>query len=154
MTYLFRERMLRLAMLGFCWDVSYLVSMPLGAYLYNSGSYVCVLGTSLLLYAIACSLGTYRLWGFKEKIIQSSMTFNELISPSHVIQSFKATFKRRPGKKHIYQQLMILAMLVTMSASMSETYCQFMYVKRMFQWEMDDYSYYSTVNVMSRKSNQ
>ena len=154
MTYLFRERMLRLAMLGFCWDVSYLVSMPLGAYLYNSGSYVCVLGTSLLLYAIACSLGTYRLWGFKEKIIKSSMTINELISPSHVIQSFKATFKKRPRKKHIYQQLMILAMLVTMSASMSETYCQFMYVKRMFQWEMDDYSYYSTVNVMSKKSNQ
>ena len=28
-------------------------------------------------------------------------------------------------------------------ASNGDIYCEFMYTKRMFQWEVDDYSYYS-----------
>ena len=32
---------------------------------------------------------------------------------------------------------MMVAMLLCMMASFSEIYCQFMYTKRMFQWEMD-----------------
>ena len=67
--------MIRLAALGFVWDLSYLVSLPLGAWLFNSGSYVCVLGTSLGLFVIACILGVVRLKGFREKINQSDMAF-------------------------------------------------------------------------------
>ena len=143
--------MVRLGVVGFTSDISYLVSVPLGAFLFDSGSYICVLGTSVLLYATACALGTWRLWGFREKIMESNMTLNELISPSHIISSFKATFKKRPDKKHIYLLCMIAVMLVAWIGEMSETYCLFMYVKRRFQWEMDDYSYYSTVNVIDKK---
>ena len=67
--------MIRLAALGFVWDVSYFISLPLGAWLYNSGGYVCVLGTSLTLYCIACILGIIRLWGFQEKITKTQLTF-------------------------------------------------------------------------------
>ena len=63
-----------------------------------------------------------------------------MISPRHVIDSLKATFKKRPGKKHIYQQSMMLAMLLSMMAG-GEMYCQFMYTKRMFQWKMDKESH-------------
>ena len=66
--------MIRLAALGFVWDVSYFISLPMGAWLYNSGSYVCVLATSLLLYCMACILGIIRLWGFKEKINKTHLT--------------------------------------------------------------------------------
>ena len=117
-----RARMVRLGVLGFVWDISYLVSVPVGAFLFNSGSYICVLGTSVMLYATACALGTWRLWGFKEKILKSSMTLKELISPSHVVGSFEATFKKRPGKKHIYLLCMILVMLIAWLGEMSETY--------------------------------
>ena len=61
----------------------------------------------------------------------------ELLSPRHVTDSLKATFRKRPGKKHIYQQCMMVAMLLSMMAGSGEMYCQFMYTKRMFQWEMD-----------------
>ena len=67
--------MIRLAALGFVWDLSYFVSLPLGAWLYNSGSYVCVLATSLILYCLACLLGMIRLWSFKEKMIKTHLTF-------------------------------------------------------------------------------
>ena len=66
-TYL-RERMLRLAVLGYCWDLAYLVSLPVGAWLFDSGCYNCVFGTSLVLYVLASCLGLLRLWGFQEKM--------------------------------------------------------------------------------------
>ena len=66
--------MVRLAVMGFMWDVSTPISLPLSAWLYNSGGYVCVMATSLLLYVIACLLGLLRLWNFKEKKKSSSAT--------------------------------------------------------------------------------
>ena len=72
---IFRDRMLRLGILGFMWDISYFVSLPLGAWLFNSGSYVCVLGTSLVLYILASLTMLIRLWGFPEKINQANMSF-------------------------------------------------------------------------------
>ena len=64
----------RLGFLGFVWDISYTVSLPLGAWFFNSGSYVCVFGVSLLLYVTASLLALVRLWGFKEKINSADLT--------------------------------------------------------------------------------
>lgn len=69
-----RERMFMLAVLGIVWDVSYTVSLPFGALLYNSGGYICVFGVSLGLYLLACLLALVRLWGFKEKINSGDFT--------------------------------------------------------------------------------
>ena len=59
--------MVRLAVMGFMWDVSTPIALPLSAWLYNSGGYVTVMAVSLVLYVIACLLGLLRLWNFKEK---------------------------------------------------------------------------------------
>ena len=72
--------MIRIAALQFVWDLSYLVSLPLGAWLFNSGGYVCVLGTSLALYVSACGLGLVRLWGFQEKINRTDLALKGLLS--------------------------------------------------------------------------
>ena len=69
-----RERMIMLAVLGIVWDVSYTVSLPLGAWLYNSGGYICVFGVALGLYLLASLLALVRLWGFKEKINSEELT--------------------------------------------------------------------------------
>ena len=61
------------------------------------------------------------------------------------MNSFKTTFKKRQGKKNIYLQCMLMVMLTYMMAYMAEKYCQFMYTKRLFQWEMDTYSYYDMI---------
>ena len=60
--------MIRLAMLSLCWSVSRPISFPLGAALFNSGGYVCVMAVSLLLFLIAAALGLGKLWNFQEKI--------------------------------------------------------------------------------------
>ena len=67
-----------LAVQGMIWDLSYTLSLPLGAWLFNSGGYVCVLGTSLALYVSACGLGLVRLWGFQEKINRTDLALKGL----------------------------------------------------------------------------
>ena len=64
------------------------------------------------------------------------------------MNSFKTTFKKRQGKKNIYLQCMLMVMLTYMMAYMAEKYCQFMYTKRLFQWEMDTYSYYDMIRTI------
>ena len=159
-----RERMVRLAVMGFMWDVSTPIALPLSAWLYNSGGDVRVMAVSLVLYVIACLLGLLRLWNFKEKkksssatiwgrtkldeVINCSFLITELASPKHVIDSFRTTFKKRPGKKNIYLQCMLLVMLTYVMGVMAEKYCQFMYTKRMFQWGVDTYSYYDMIRTI------
>ena len=70
--------MIRLAVLNMMWDWSYAISQPIGAWLFNSGSYVCVFGTSLLLHLLACLLAFLGLWGFKEKINRSDLSIKGL----------------------------------------------------------------------------
>ena len=67
--------MIRLAVLSLCWSVSRPISFPLGAALFNSGGYVCVMSTSLLLFCIAALLGLWKLWSFEEKIGKQKVDF-------------------------------------------------------------------------------
>lgn len=70
-----RERTMRLAALSLCWAISKPISYPLGAFLFDSGGYICVFGTSLLLFLLASCFGLYKLWGFEEKIKKQTSTF-------------------------------------------------------------------------------
>ena len=70
--------MIRLAVVGMIWDWSYTISLPLGAWLFNSGSYVCVFGAALLLNLLSCLLALLRLWGFKEKINRGDLNLKGL----------------------------------------------------------------------------
>ena len=63
--------------------------------------------------------------------------------------SLKATFKTRPDRKHVYLLSMVTVMIMLCVAVDGEMYIQFMYTKRMFQWQMDRYSYYSMVNTLA-----
>ena len=66
--------MIRLAVLGFMYDLSYFISIPLGAWLFSFG-YVQVFGTSMALYVLSCIIGLARLWKFKEKKSKEYLTF-------------------------------------------------------------------------------
>ena len=55
------------------------------------------------------------------------------------------TFKKRPGRKHLYLLATVAVMLLLSMGSDGEIYCQFMFTKRMFQWQMDRYSYFDMI---------
>ena len=75
------------------------------------------------------------------------MSVADLVSLKHVTNSLKMTFKKRENKKRFYLQAMMVTMLCHVMMGEAETQCQFMYTKRMFGWEVDDYSIYSMVAV-------
>ena len=43
---------------------------------------------------------------------------------------------------------MLVMMLTHMMAGQAEQYCQFLFTKRQFQWELDTYSYYTTMDTV------
>ena len=63
----------------------------------------------------------------------------------NLIDSIKTAFKIRPGKKNIYILCMFLLMFINDMPVDGEKSAEFMYVKRAFQWEVDDQSYYETL---------
>ena len=65
---------MRLAIVNYMFDLGYLISVPLGAWLFNTGSYVLVFGTGLGLYVVCIFFAIWRLGSFKEKKNRSDLT--------------------------------------------------------------------------------
>ena len=63
----------------------------------------------------------------------------------NLINSLKTTFMWRSGKRTIYIFCMILLIFINDMPVEGEKAAEFMYVKRAFQWELDDMSYYETL---------
>ena len=145
-----RNRTIMIAISSFSWRVSSLAGLPLSAVIYNEYGYIGVMATGLGFYILGCLYLVIRFWGFKENINKSELGLVELLSPRHVIDIFKASFRPRPGKKRVYILMMMLVMMAFMMPEDAETMVQFMYTKRMFHWEYDTFSYYNTIqNIMS-----
>ena len=60
------------------------------------------------------------------------------------VESLKATFKKRPERRSFYILLLVVLVFLT-DLPVGVNSVEFMYVKRRFQWEVDQISYYSTV---------
>ena len=103
------------------------------------------------LYILASILGLVRLWGFQEKIERKSeLSLPQLMSPTHIVSLFKASFRSRPGRTQVYILMMMLVMLTYMVPEDAETMVQLMYTKRHFQWEYSTFSYYNTIQDVSQ----
>ena len=104
------------------------------------------------LYILASVQGLIRLWGFQEKIEGKSenLSLPQLLSPWHIINLLKTSFRWRPDWKHVYILLMMLVMVALMMPEDAETMVQLMYTKRHFQWEYSTFSYYNTIQDVSQ----
>ena len=71
-----RERMIRIGLCSFSWQVARPLSYPIGAWLFDSGGYVRVFSASLILYVIASIIGVISLWNFREKKQKQSTTLS------------------------------------------------------------------------------
>ena len=131
-------------MLGYMWDISFFIATPLGAELFSLGGYILVFSVGLAVYVLACLLGVWRLWGFEEKINRTELSVPDLVSPKNLTDSLKATFMKRPGYKNVYILCMILIIFIMDMASQGDWIIEMMYLKRIFQWGVDEYSYFDT----------
>ena len=65
---------MRTAILQYMFDLGYLISVPLGGWLFKIGSYSLVFGTGLGLNVLCLLVAFWRLWGFNEKIVRKDLT--------------------------------------------------------------------------------
>ena len=82
----FRTRFVRMAVFTFFNDLSYLAALPLGAFLFNSGSYLRVFATDVSLQILGFVLVIARLWRFQEKMNDSDHTFRGGYSVLSIVQ--------------------------------------------------------------------
>ena len=140
-----RQRTIRLAILSFSWHITPPVAGPIAAWLLESGGYVCVFSTSLVIMGLAFLYMLLRLWNFQEKQKETeNLSVLNIIHPRHVKESLSATFKPRPGHKRTYLIIMISVLLLNMLPYIGEGVYQFLYVKRIFSWGVSEYSWYKT----------
>ena len=72
-----------------------------------------------------------------------------MISPRHILDTFKTILRPRESHKRLYLHCMMVMMLTHLVAIYAELYCQYMYTKRMFGWEVSDYSFFIMIQVFN-----
>ena len=118
---------------------------PIGAWLLESGGYVCVFSASLLIMVFSFLYMLLRLWNFQEKLTgKENMSLLNMFHPRHIKESLQATLKPRSGHKRVYLITMMCVMLMNMMPFIGESAYQFLYVKRIFNWGVSEYSWYKT----------
>ena len=70
-----------------------------------------------------------------------------MISPRHILDTFKTILRPRESHKRLYLHCMMVMMLTHLVAIYAKLYCQYMYTKRMFGWEVSDYSFFIMIQV-------
>ena len=60
----------------------------------------------------------------------------------------KTMLRKREDNKRFYLLSMMVLIVTHMMATQAEQYCQFLFTKRTFQWELDTYSYYTTLDTI------
>ena len=81
---------MRMAVFTFFNDLSYLAALPLGAFLFNSGSYVRVFATDVSLQILGFVLVIARLWSFQEKMNDSDHNLRGGYSVLSIVQDTRA----------------------------------------------------------------
>ena len=65
-------------------DLGYLISVPLGGWLFKIGSYSLVFGIGLGLNVLCLLVAFWRLWGFNEKIVRKDLTIQGKIKSNSI----------------------------------------------------------------------
>ena len=120
------------------------ISTIVGAYLFDTGGYLCVFSTSLVGIIIASVYLILRIRGYKWKPSKNTKQRNAF-SPMLVKDSFVATFKPRLGPNRKYIMVMILITMFTILPFSAERSIAFNYVRTRYEWELDKYSQYSSI---------
>ena len=76
-----------------------------------------------------------------------------MISPRHILDTFKTILRPRESHKRLYLHCMMVMMLTHLVAIYAELYCQYMYTKRMFGWKVSDYSFFIMIQVSNTWNN-
>ena len=144
------QRSFRMAMMIFVSSVGMPIGTQLGSYLFKEGGYICVMGATLVGRVIGFTLLVVRLEMFNWKPKSKEVTAEgpvkrHLLSPSHVMDSFRTAFKSRSNGKRMYLWMYLIVTVATCLPHFGENTIGFNYVRTRYSWGVQEYSDYRTI---------
>jgi hypothetical protein len=150
------QRSFRLAMMHFVSSIGRPVGTMLGAYLFEAGAYVCVIGATLIGRVLGAAFLVIRLEMFQwrpahvaafanAKDNGSSATKRSAFSPSHIMDSIRTVAKQRPDRKRTFLWIYLITMLVVVLPFFGEGTIGYNYVRTRYDWGVGNYSTYRTI---------
>ena len=152
------QRSFRLAMMHFVSSIGRPVGTILGAYLFVQGSYVCVIGATLVGRVLGAVFLVVRLEMFKWRPSAGNKNDDDsaggsgvktkqhsAFSPHHIKDSLKTVAKQRPNQKRTYLWIYLIVMLVIVLPFFGESTIGFNYVRTRYNWDVVKYSEFRTI---------
>ena len=147
------QRSFRMAMMHFVQTVGRPFGTQAGAYLYDKGGYVCVISATLLgrflsfvFLVVRLEMFNWKSKHLEEKEQKNSRKRHHALSPRHIIDSLKVSFKKRANGQRFYLWIYLLVMLNVILPWYGEEVIGYNYVRTRYNWEVQDYSNYRTVS--------
>ena len=146
------QRSFRLAMMHFVATVGRPFDTQMGKWLFDEGSYVCVIGATVVGRAIGFIFLIIRLemfnWKPKSKISSDNngqirnmgQKRHHALSPKHIVDSIKTACKKRTDNKRFYLWVYLIVMIVISLPHNGEKVIGYNYVMTRFNWGPDEYS--------------
>jgi MFS family permease len=161
------QRSFRLAMAHFVSVTGRPVGTIIGAYLFQQGGYVCVIGSTLVGRILAAASLVIRLEMFKWRPAAAVVKHDDssdtsavaaadgaqakkhsALSLVHIKDSLMTVARRRPDGKRSLLWIYLTIMLVVVLPSFGESTIGYNYVRTRFGWDMVQYSEYRTITEM------
>ena len=122
------------------------VAAPVGAYLFQTGGYVCVFSTSLCGTALGAAFLFWRIRSFKWNPPKKEGTISKsAFSFSHISDCINTTFKKREGPNRKYILICMVMILMNVFVYIGEMVMDYNYVRTRYGWQVAEYSVYSSV---------
>jgi len=147
------QRSFRMAMMQFVKTIGRPFGVQAGAYLYDKGGYVCVFSATLIGRILSFVFLVVRLemFNWKSKHLQEKEQKNTSkrhhpLSPRHIIDSIKVSFKKRTNGKRFYLWVYLLVHFNVILPFYGESVIGYNYVRTRYNWEVQDYSNFITLS--------
>lgn len=125
------------------------VAAPVGAYLFQTGGYVCVFSTSLCGTALGAAFLFWRIRSFKWNPPKKEGAIRTIsksaFSLSHISDCINTTFKKREGPNRKYILICMVMILMNVFVYIGEMVMDYNYVRTRYGWQVAEYSVYSSV---------
>jgi len=151
------QRSFRLATVHYISSIGYPFGTQLGAYLFHSGGYLCVIGAAVIgrlitLLALVGRLEMYRWRPSRQPADKSqsaasptALKRHHALSPRHVLDSLRTACKPRENGKRLYIWLYFIVIITIVLPMFGESSIGYNYVRSLYHWQVQEYSNYSTV---------
>eukprot|EP00095_Tigriopus_kingsejongensis_P002938 maker-scaffold517_size150149-snap-gene-0.20 protein:Tk02938 transcript:maker-scaffold517_size150149-snap-gene-0.20-mRNA-1 annotation:"adenylate cyclase " len=142
-----QNRALRIGFIHIATSLPRPIASPIGAWLLREGGFTCVTSVSFVgivlgMIFLYINLRSYQ-WKPPQRPRGEKISF---LSWKHPYEALKTVFKERPHHRRMYMHLILVALAMILVPFSGESQVQYLYVRKKFGWEVDEFSTYRSID--------